>query len=131
MPFRLWLRKAACQRLAKLREQHIDAARRSVRRELPLPERSSLNLAMRLLDSGTSPSQRMARQELATQVRQALGGLGEIDREVLLMRYVEKLSYDDIGQVLDLEPSAVSKRHARALVKLQKILLEHGLGGSM
>ncbi len=45
MPFRLWLRKTACERLLKLREQHVEAARRSVEREVRLPEQSSLLLA--------------------------------------------------------------------------------------
>src|SRR6266571_890881 len=34
MPFRVWLRRTACQCLLKLREYHVDAARRSVRREV-------------------------------------------------------------------------------------------------
>src|SRR5262245_11263712 len=42
MPFRLWLRKLACDNLVEARRRHLGAARRSVERELALPERSSL-----------------------------------------------------------------------------------------
>src|SRR5689334_2010959 len=38
MPFRAWLFATAYERLLKARRHHIDTARRSVRRELPLPD---------------------------------------------------------------------------------------------
>ena len=42
MPFHLWVRKTAYERLLNLRRDHRQAARRSVEREVGLPERSSL-----------------------------------------------------------------------------------------
>src|SRR5262249_39941127 len=42
MPFRLWLRQIAYDRLLMLRRRHIQAARRSVERDVPLPDHSSL-----------------------------------------------------------------------------------------
>src|SRR5579863_8656101 len=56
MPFRLWLQKTAYQRLHKARRRHVDAARRSVERELQLPDRSSRILARHLLGE-PDPSQ--------------------------------------------------------------------------
>src|SRR5262245_41206532 len=44
MPFRVWLRKTAYERLLDLRKHHL-RGRRSVQREAVLPERSSLLLA--------------------------------------------------------------------------------------
>jgi RNA polymerase sigma-70 factor (ECF subfamily) len=66
IPFHLWLRKMAYERLLNLRRDHVTAARRSVLREVPVPDPSSLQLAQRLLPSGSSPSVRLARSELAT-----------------------------------------------------------------
>src|SRR5262245_15856780 len=57
MPFHLWVRKTAFERLLNLRRDHRAAARRSVRREEALPDRSSLLLARPLLARGPSPSQ--------------------------------------------------------------------------
>ncbi len=54
MPFRLWLRKTAPERLLKLREQHIDAARRSVEREERLPDHSSRLLVHRFMAPGST-----------------------------------------------------------------------------
>ena len=40
MPFRLWLRKNAYERLLNLRRDHVGRQRRTVRREVALPDRS-------------------------------------------------------------------------------------------
>src|SRR5258707_9626909 len=41
MPFRLWLRKTAQERLRMLERRHLEASKRAVGRELPLPDPSS------------------------------------------------------------------------------------------
>jgi RNA polymerase sigma-70 factor (ECF subfamily) len=127
MPYRVWLRKTAYERLLKLRRYHVEAARRSVGRELGLPDRSSLLLARPFLDRGSSPSQRLARDDLRRRVRRALAELSEPDREVLLMRIVDELPYRDIGYILDLDPAAARKRHGRALLRLRNVLRDAGL----
>jgi RNA polymerase sigma-70 factor (ECF subfamily) len=124
MPFRLWLRKTAYERMLMLRRQHVQAARRSVRREVQLPDRSSLVLAQNLVDPGGAPNLRMDQQERARRMCEALTRLAESDREVLLMRHYQELSYEEIGCILDLEPAAARKRAGRALVRLHKILVE-------
>ena len=124
MPFRLWLRKTAYQRLLMLRRKHVNAARRSVGREVPLPDRSSLLLAQRLIAPSDSPSAHLHREELAERMRQALAQLSQADREVLLMRHYEDMSYDEMGCILGVEPASARKRTGRALVRLHKILTQ-------
>ena len=123
MPFRVWLRRTAHERLLRIREQHVEAACRAVGREIRLPDRSSLQLAQ-VLARGPTPSQQASRRELARQVRHAVARLSETDREVLLMRTFEDLSYRDVGHVLGIEPTAARKRHGRALLRLQAMLAE-------
>jgi RNA polymerase sigma-70 factor (ECF subfamily) len=127
MAFRVWLRKTAYERLLKLRRYHVDAAQRSVSRELGLPDQSSLLLARPFLDRQSSPSQHLARGDLVRRVREALAELSETDRQVLLMRNVDELSYREIGCILDLDPAAARKRYGRALLRLRKLLLDAGL----
>jgi RNA polymerase sigma-70 factor (ECF subfamily) len=127
MPFHLWVRKTAYQRLLHLRRHHLGRARRSVEREEPLPERSSLLLAGPLVQGGPSPSQQAEAQEFAERVSRAVAGLSEADREVLLMRHAEHLSHEEIACLLDIEPAAARKRYGRALIRLQKVLVDHGL----
>jgi RNA polymerase sigma-70 factor (ECF subfamily) len=126
MPFRVWLRNTAYERLLKL-QRHHGAARRSVAREAALPDRSSMLLARRLLAAGPSPSQQLADREIARRVREALAQLSETDREILLMRNVEELPYEEVGCLLDLSAAAARKRYGRALLRLQKILVDKGL----
>jgi RNA polymerase sigma-70 factor (ECF subfamily) len=124
MPFRLWLCKTAYERLLMLRRRHLGAARRSVGREVQLPDHSSLALAQQLVAPGTSPSREMGREEQVRRVQQALARLADTDREVLLMRHYEELSYDEIGAILGIEAATARKRSGRALVRLHKVLTE-------
>jgi RNA polymerase sigma-70 factor (ECF subfamily) len=126
MPFRLWLRKTADERLLLLQRQHLGAARRAVGREVSLPDASSLQLAEQLLDGGSTPSQRLDRNEQAAAVRRALGRLSASDREVLLLRNLEMLSNQEVAHVLGIDPAAASQRYGRALLRLRKILLAGG-----
>jgi RNA polymerase sigma-70 factor (ECF subfamily) len=125
MPFHLWLRKTAYERLLNLRRDHR-RDRRAVGREVPWPERSSLLLARAFLGH-SSPSQRAEAREFADRVRRAVADLAEADREVLLMRRVEALPYEEVACLLGIEPAAARKRYGRALIRLQKVLTEHGL----
>jgi RNA polymerase sigma-70 factor (ECF subfamily) len=127
MPFRLWLRKTACERLLMLQRRHLGAARRAAGREVPLPDASSLALARQFLAPDSSPSQRAGRRETAQQVRQALADLSEADCEILLMRSLEGLSNQEAAQVLGIEPAAASQRYGRALLRLRRLLVARGL----
>jgi RNA polymerase sigma-70 factor (ECF subfamily) len=127
MPFHLWVRKTAYQRLLNARRDHRQRARRSVDREEPLPDHSSLLLARPLLHGGPSPSQQAEARERAERIARAVSGLAEADREVLLMRHAEELSYEEIACLLEITAAAARKRYGRALIRLQKVLTDNGL----
>jgi RNA polymerase sigma-70 factor (ECF subfamily) len=127
MPFHLWVRKTAYERLLKVQREHRQRARRSVDREVALPDHSSLFLAKPLLAGGPSPSQQLAARELADRVGQAVTELPEADREVLLMRHMEGLDYAEIACLLDVSAAAARQRYGRALLRLRKVLKDHGL----
>ena len=126
MPFHLWVRRTAYERLLNLRRNHR-RARRSVEREVALPERSSLLLARPLLGGGPSPSQQLAAREQAERIAQAVARLDEADREILLMRHAEELPYEEIAHLLGIGAAAARKRYGRALIRLQKVLADDGL----
>lgn len=126
MPFHLWIRRTAYERLLDLKRHHR-RARRSVDREAALPDRSSLLLARPLLAGGPSPSQQLEARELAERVAHAVDGLSEADREILLMRHGEGLPFEEIACLLGVEPAAARKRFGRALIRLQTALSAQGL----
>ena len=75
----------------------------------------------------STPSQQLDQQELARRVRQAVAQLPDPDREVLMMRTFEGLSFEEVGVLLEIDPATARKRHGRALLRLHKILSEGGL----
>jgi RNA polymerase sigma-70 factor (ECF subfamily) len=127
MPFHLWVRKIAYERLLNLQRDHRRRAKRSVDREAVLPSSSASSLAMPLLGKLPSPSERLMAREDAERVSQAVAKLGETDRELLLMRHVEELPYEEIACLLEIEPVAARKRYGRALIRLQRVLNDFGL----
>jgi RNA polymerase sigma-70 factor (ECF subfamily) len=130
MPFRLWLRKTAHERLIMAHRHHLQAARRSVASEIPLPDFSSLQLARQLLAAGSTPSRQYSRGELLRKVQNAMAQLSETDREILVMRNLEGLSNQESAQVLELEPATASQRYGRALLRLRNLLVAAGLMGT-
>jgi RNA polymerase sigma-70 factor (ECF subfamily) len=125
LPFYLWLRRLTWERLIEAQRRHVLARRRSVRREERLvptaANGSTAALADRLLASGTSPSRHMIRQEQRQKLLDTLASLGERDREVLELRYLEGLSTAEIAAVLGISPGAVMTRHTRALARLRSL----------
>jgi RNA polymerase sigma-70 factor, ECF subfamily len=129
MGFRVWLRRTAVEQLIMAHRHHLGAERRAVGREVPLPDSSSLQLAERLFASGSSPSQRLSREELVRRTREALTQLSEDDREILALRNLESLSNREAAEVLQIEPGTASQRYGRALLRLGKVLAAAGLTG--
>jgi RNA polymerase sigma-70 factor (ECF subfamily) len=119
-----WLRRLAWEHLVRLHQRHLHAHRRSVLREeqLALPDESALELARRLLGSGTSPSGRLVRKEVRRRVQDALEQLSERDREILVLRYLEGLTTREAAAVLGITEGAAKVRHLRALERLRGLL---------
>ena len=76
LPFYPWLRRLAWERIIQLHRRHLRTQKRAVTREerldLPLPDESAMQLADRLVASGTSPSQRLLRDEQGRRLREVL-----------------------------------------------------------
>ena len=124
LPFRLWLRQIACDESMKAHRRHRQTAKRSVDREIALPEQSSMLLARRLQGMMSSPSQKLQRKETARILRDAIQRLPPHERDVVIMRHYEGLSNQEIGILLDVEPATVSKRHGRAMLRLHEALFD-------
>jgi RNA polymerase sigma-70 factor, ECF subfamily len=127
MPFHLWLRHIAKDHIIDAHRHERQAQRRSVDREQALPaaraDESSYEWAAVFLDQEMTPASAAMRHELERKVQSAIAQLGDDDREVILMRYVEQLPNQDVAAALGLTEAAASMRCLRAVRRLQALLL--------
>ncbi|MEP7354441.1 MAG: sigma-70 family RNA polymerase sigma factor [Acidobacteriota bacterium] len=77
-----------------------------------------------LEDRGQSPFEITLDHEMHQMLEQALARLSSIHRAALVLRDIEGLSYEEIGEVLDVPPGTVRSRMVRARESLRKELLE-------
>jgi RNA polymerase sigma-70 factor (ECF subfamily) len=127
LPFHLWLRQMAKDRLIDAHRRHRQAGRRSMDREQSLAvgggsDKSSINLAAQLRDQELTPAAAAAWAELQRRFEAACAQLDDQDREVVLMRHFEHLSNSEAADSLGLSPQAASMRYLRAMRRLRKLL---------
>lgn len=73
---------------------------------------------LQLADPAAGPEAALETAQRYRQLEAALARLPREHREILLLREIEGLSYDDLGTVLDLHPGTVKSRLARARAAL-------------
>ena len=130
MPFHLWLRQLAKDRVVDMHRRHRAAQRRSIEREQPLAgagnaDRSSFDLAAQIRDAELTPAAANIRRELEERFLLALEQLDEDEREIILMRHYEHLGNSEVAAALGISPPAAGMRHLRALRKLRAVLGEN------
>ena len=79
-----------------------------------------------LPDDRFDPERELEKKELRRAVREGLQSLDPAFREALVLREINGLSYEEIGQVMDLEPGTVKSRIFRARRKLASYLAANG-----
>lgn len=126
LPFHLWLRSLAQDRMIDLHRRNR-AQRRDVTREQamaagPEMDRSSFNLGAQLADAGLTPAAAAIKGELEQRFWSAIDTLEESDREVILMRHAEHLGNAEVAQALGLSPAAAGMRYLRAIRRLRTAL---------
>ena len=83
-------------------------------------------LRLTIVDAAPSPQESAEGQELRQAVAAGMRRLSEDHRQVLLLREMQELSYEEIAQALEVDLGTVKSRISRARKALRKILLENG-----
>jgi RNA polymerase sigma-70 factor, ECF subfamily len=124
LPFYPWLRQIAWDRLIELHRRHLHAATRSIARETQgqLSAASVMALAQQIVAGEGSPSRELVHNEIRERVRKGLADLSAQDRELLLMRHLERLRVSEIAAALEISEAAVKSRLRRALERLHHTL---------
>lgn len=116
--FSTWLYRltsnAAIDHLRKTKKQQGDVSLDDDESRLELP------------DDAPGPQEAAEGGELCAAVAAGLDRLGDDHRQVLVLRELQQLSYDEIADALGLDLGTVKSRLSRARSALRKILLESG-----
>ncbi|MCE7876939.1 MAG: sigma-70 family RNA polymerase sigma factor [Betaproteobacteria bacterium PRO3] len=71
---------------------------------------------------GNAPDRRLEDARLSARLREAMARLSTNDRTVLVLRHFSELSYQEIGQVLELDEKTVKSRLHEARMRLRGML---------
>jgi RNA polymerase sigma-70 factor (ECF subfamily) len=119
-----WVRRILVNTLAELHRRFSLAGRR-ISRERPLEtmmERSSLMLRNLVPAQGPSPSQQAQQQELGVVLADALSELEPEDREVVILRNLQELGWNEVAERMQRSPGAVRMLWTRALQRMGPLL---------
>ena len=116
-----WLRSVLQRNVLRAAERHLDAQRRSVRREQKLEGSDGQPLAQ-LPQDESSPSRRAMRGEDAVRLAAALAQIPEDQAEAIRLRHLEGYSLKDMAAALQRSETAVAGLVKRGLQNLRKSL---------
>lgn len=107
-PFEAWLYRIAAARVA-------DYHRRTKRR----PE---VELTDTLSDPDDAPEDSLLNRQESDEIREALRHLSEDQQNVLLLRFVNQLSHEEVARMLNKSVAAVKSIQHRALTELASLI---------
>jgi RNA polymerase sigma-70 factor (ECF subfamily) len=82
-----------------------------------------------IADTRASAEQNIELSDMSRHLMDAVNELGQNYRPLILMRYFEDMSYEDIAQSLEINLGTVKSRMNQAKTLLKEKLTERGIGG--
>jgi RNA polymerase sigma-70 factor (ECF subfamily) len=126
-----WLRSILVNAIKSAIERELRTGKRDARREVSLNERlTHLNRSVEQMDRAlvsqiSSPSVQAGRRETSAIVADHLAALPEHYREVIVLRNLEGVSFEEIATRMGRSSSAVRSLWVRALDRLQTFATEN------
>jgi len=128
LPFHIWLKQIARDRMIDSWRTHRQTSKRSMDRET----RAGVGIGGADLDKRENslslcqltPAAIAMQKELSLHVESAIDQLQETDSRVIIMRHYHAMTNRQIAAELELSEAAASIRYVRALEKLKKLLAD-------
>ncbi len=118
---RAWLRRLLLNNLADFGRLYRETEKRCLGREVELGTDSAVGQpGAQLAASEPSPSRQLMTQEQSQAVRCALEQLPDDYRQVLVLRYHEERSFEEIARLMGRSTNAIHKLWLRAIKRLQQ-----------
>ncbi len=124
--FIVWLRRIVVNNILRVVEQHVMTEKRDVRREVSMEEigrrleQSTVRLETLLAVEDNSPSGHAVQREDEIRLADTLAKLPADYREVIVLRHIECLSFEEVGQRMQRSAGAVRMLWLRALKLLRE-----------
>jgi RNA polymerase sigma-70 factor (ECF subfamily) len=112
-----WLRQMLLHNVENFNRSYRDTNKRQVGREVDL---GGTEGGLRLVDEVLTPSHHAIADEQRQELRRALEQLPDDYRQILLLRYEENRSFEEIGQIMQRTANASRKLWGRAVERLQQ-----------
>lgn len=120
--FQTWLFRIAVNKARDFREKRIAAKRGGNQTPISLQaENPETGLTLDPPDHLPAPDENLMNAEQMSLVRETLDQLEEPCREIVELRYLGDLSYEELSATLKLNPKTVSSRLSRCLDRLEEI----------
>ena len=122
-----WLRQILINCLHHVIETHLRAKMRDMRREVSVEhagvmlDRSAYDFTQMVADRGPSPSAPLQQRERAVALADQLARLPSQYRDVIVLRNLQGLSFDEVADRMDRKPGAVRMLWLRAIEKFKQI----------
>lgn len=94
----------------------------SISLDQPLSEDGDLTLENVMPCQGENPAEATVTQEFVDRVSECMGDLNDKHKEILILRNVKNLTYDEISQQLEISVGTVKSRIARARESLRDLM---------
>jgi RNA polymerase sigma-70 factor (ECF subfamily) len=122
---RAWLRCLLLHKAAKLGRRYSTTAKRKVSREISLGGEGRAVRPSQIAGPAPTPSVAVMSAEQTDLLRTAIDRLPEDYRQVMMLRYVDGLAFDEVGRRLGRSADAARMLWARAVERLK-----HELNGA-
>lgn len=122
-----WLRQILINSLHHAIEVHLKAKKRDLRCEVSIEQvsaaldKSVLNFANVLADRGPSPSAPALQRERSVALANQLANLKPHYRDVIVLRNLQGLPFDEVAARMNRKPSAVRMMWLRAIDKFKEV----------
>ncbi len=125
--FLAWLRQILINSLHHAIETHVKAKMRDIRREISIEQantaldRTAVNFGQILADGGPSPSAPARQREQVVALADQLAKLKPEYRDVIVLRNLQGLSFDEIADRMERKAGAVRMLWLRAIDKFKQV----------
>src|SRR5262249_18558042 len=122
---RAWLRRLLLHHAAKLGRRYRTTQKRRLARERTLEATTSTGRPDTLRTHLPTPSAPIIEQAQAEALERVLEHLPDDYRRVILLRYREERSFEEIGQLMQRSPNAARLLWLRAIERVKHALRDH------